>query len=130
MAAPPAVWCHLRLITKKVSGNNFVNGVPAGTCVAFTIDKVGNANYTPKVNDDNSQKHIHTPSVNICLKTQIDRIQWMQSICLFSALLSTKGIWNSMYVHCFYACSFIWVSTPKLRYKVCANKYIEALIKS
>lgn len=36
---------------KKVSGDNFVNGVSAGTCVAFTIDKVGNANYTPKAND-------------------------------------------------------------------------------
>jgi len=47
-SAPSAGWGHHPLIAKKVSGVKLVKG---GVCRLFTLDKVGNANYSPRADD-------------------------------------------------------------------------------
>lgn len=46
---------------KKVSVCRFVKGVPAGMCVAFTLDKSERTNYSPCADDVYTKRFFHIP---------------------------------------------------------------------
>lgn len=86
VVSPAAGWGHHPLITKKVSVGRFVKGVPAGTCVAFTLDKAERTNYSPKADD------VETKSTSPYPRTQYMRTKkggsWLRNRLSLSARFS------------------------------------------
>ena len=90
VVSPAAGWGHHPLITKKVSVGRFVKGVPAGTCVAFTLDKAERTNYSPKADDVETITVPHIPTNNIC--GQKKAVPKLETAFLCPHVLAIKGI--------------------------------------
>ena len=79
-----------------MSVGSFVKGVPAGTCVAFTLDKAERTNYSPKADDVETITVPHIPTNNIC--GQKKTVPGFGTVFLCPHVLAIKGIYSGTMV--------------------------------